>query len=525
MVNGTKKNILAKNAEYLFFLLSVIPVFLFRDFTPNNELKYLSIADEAIRDGNIFAFMNHGAAYADKPPLYIWIVMLGKLIFGKHSLLFLGLFSVIPSLAIVRIMDKWVEGLYSEKVRQAGRIMLFTSAFYIGSAVVLRMDMLMCMFIVLSLRTFFIMFNGGINLRNRLLFPVFIFLAVFTKGPVGILVPLFSTVAFLIIRKQFRSLGRYWGWLTWVILILLSAVWFGCVYLEGGKEYFNNLIFNQTVNRAVDSFHHKAPFYYYLKTVWYIIAPWSLLVIGCVVVGIIKKSYANLTVQFFLSVFTVTLFMLSAISSKIEIYFLPAVPFLIYIALPVLDGTGSMGMKKTGIAIPSIIFTAVFPVLLVLKRQNPDEWSGVFFMVAGVILSLSGITSLYLTFRDKIFIAVRPVGIGFLTAVFIGSFSLKDFGTETGFAVVTGAAKEYADNNYISNYYSFKIRSAENMDVYLGKSVNVIDTQEQDPLRLINPPALLFIRKYDYEKEGMGRNGNSEIIGTYGSYSIVVFKN
>ena len=74
--------------QYLLFLgvfLSLLPLLVSRDYTPDNELKYLSIAEESIRDGNIFAFYNHGEPYADKPPLYLWIVTLGKLLFGKHG--------------------------------------------------------------------------------------------------------------------------------------------------------------------------------------------------------------------------------------------------------------------------------------------------------------------------------------------------------------------------------------------------------------------------------------------------------
>ena len=33
------------------FLLALLPVMVLRDFTPSNELRYLSIADEASRDG------------------------------------------------------------------------------------------------------------------------------------------------------------------------------------------------------------------------------------------------------------------------------------------------------------------------------------------------------------------------------------------------------------------------------------------------------------------------------------------
>ncbi|WP_244437334.1 hypothetical protein [Bacteroides reticulotermitis] len=63
------------NWIFIFVLLALLPVILLRDYTPSNELRYLSIADEAIRNGTWVTFTNHGIPYADKPPLYLWIIM------------------------------------------------------------------------------------------------------------------------------------------------------------------------------------------------------------------------------------------------------------------------------------------------------------------------------------------------------------------------------------------------------------------------------------------------------------------
>lgn len=40
--------------RYFLYLLALTPLFLFRDFTLNNELRYLSIADEALRNHSFF---------------------------------------------------------------------------------------------------------------------------------------------------------------------------------------------------------------------------------------------------------------------------------------------------------------------------------------------------------------------------------------------------------------------------------------------------------------------------------------
>ena len=161
------------NYWWIGFFIAVLPAIIFRDYTPDNELRYLSIADEALRDGHFFAFYNQGMAYADKPPLYLWIVMLGKWLFGNHYMWFLSLFSVVPALVIVNTMDKWVGNQLSMINRTTARLMLLTSGLFIGLALTLRMDMLRCMFITLSLDTFNKMRKGWGNKKaNSWLFPI-----------------------------------------------------------------------------------------------------------------------------------------------------------------------------------------------------------------------------------------------------------------------------------------------------------------------------------------------------------------
>ena len=110
---------------------------------------------------------------------------------------FASLFSFIPALVIMLVMDRWVEREVSVANRLSAQLMLMSCGLFLGLAVVLRMDMLMCMFIVLALRTFYQMLKGqGSKNWNLFLFPFYIFMAVFSKGPVGILVPLVSTSFF-----------------------------------------------------------------------------------------------------------------------------------------------------------------------------------------------------------------------------------------------------------------------------------------------------------------------------------------
>lgn len=100
-MRSSKENVLL----YVELCAVLVPVILLRDFTPANELRYLSIADEALRNHSFFAFSNHGVPYADKPPLYFWLLMLCRRLVGGHCMWLLALLSLLPAWGIVRTMD------------------------------------------------------------------------------------------------------------------------------------------------------------------------------------------------------------------------------------------------------------------------------------------------------------------------------------------------------------------------------------------------------------------------------------
>lgn len=165
----------------IIMFITLCPLMMTRDFTPANELRYLSIVDEALENGHIFTFSNQGEPYADKPPLYFWLMMLMKCIFGTHSMFALSMLSFIPAAVIILVMDRWLvrasggASRVSFQDRLATALMLGTSAFFLGMSVFLRMDLLMCMFIVLALYTFSKWYSGQGNPKiHGILLPVYI---------------------------------------------------------------------------------------------------------------------------------------------------------------------------------------------------------------------------------------------------------------------------------------------------------------------------------------------------------------
>lgn len=515
-----------KSLRLLPWLLfaALLPAMLLRDFTPSNELRYLSIADEALRDGHFFAFTSHGAAYADKPPLYLWIVMAGRWLFGGHYMGFLALFSFLPALVILRTMDRWTRGVLNERARLVGALMTMTSGLFIGLAVVLRMDMLMCMFIILSLHAFWRLYTGeGNTRRDRILFPLFAFLALFTKGPVGLLVPLLSTVVFLVAQRQWRQLGRFWGWRTWGILLAGCAVWFSAVWLEGGSEYLDNLLFHQTIDRAVDAFHHKAPFYFYGISVWYSLAPWSLLLAVVFVAAVRQRVRLSELERFFFAVILSTFVMLSLFSSKLAVYLAPAFPFCVYAALLLLSRLRVNGWMRAALAVPAVIWTLALPAVCVAAALPETAFlcCGWCFG-AGVLLSAGGVGALWFLFRrrDDVYASVQALAGGLLCALFVGGFALPRFNALLGYGELCRTAQEVAaEQSDFAGYYVWKVHRPENMDVYLGVPVTEISADETLAGRAAGGVLLLSARKLRHD-ESMQRYIDTLDARSVGDYLV-----
>ena len=469
---------------FVFCAVCLIPMMAMRDFTPSNELRYLSIADEAIANGHLFAFYNHGIPYADKPPLYFWIVMLCRLLFGHHSCLALSMFSLIPAFAIVGIMDRWVMKGKSAMNRMSVAGMTLTCVMFLGTMVVLRMDMLMCLFIVLALWTFYRMYTGeGSRRQDSLTLPLWIFLALFTKGPVGLLMPPLAIAVFLAVKRDWKGFRKYLGLKTWGIIAALSAVWLTCVWLEGGLEYINNLLFKQTVGRAVNAFTHARPFWFYLVTILWCLAPYTLLLIGSFMASLLPvrkagaEKVSDLEILFLCTIIS-TAAMLSSFSSKLPIYLVPVLPFCVYLFPTVLDRIGERGWMRWSVGIFQILLLcASIATLLFLSGSVTipaaasllDEYS--FAREAPVVNAVILLTlanamgTWFLIKRKSVNIPVLLLSAGLFLAAFSASAVLRDLNPYIGYGSICSRVPEGTD---VATIF---LHRPENIDVYTGRQI------------------------------------------------------
>jgi 4-amino-4-deoxy-L-arabinose transferase-like glycosyltransferase len=400
---------------------------LFRDFTPDNEGRYIAIADEALRDGHFFAFTLNGELYADKPPFYLWMVMLLRQLLGFHSFTALALLSLLPACGVVAVMNRLTSPLLTATDRRVAMLMLMTTAYFAGPAMVVRMDMLMCFFIVLAMCTFWEMYQQHeVNPSQQWLLGLWLFMALFTKGPLGLLIPLLSIIVMAVLHRHASQLRTWLNWRTWLVLIVLCAIWFGMAYREGGSGYLHNLLFHQTVGRGIHAFHHARPVYYYFISLWYEWLPWTLLSVAGIVIGLKRRYDLTTLARLLLIVTLLTLVLLSCISSKLQVYLLPAIPFVIYYSVWAMHAIIPRRCVQGCLAIPQALLVLALPGLFIVSTlAHLPVLTTPFVVVAAACLSAGAAVSLYLNLaKRRINLSVYALSFGILAALFWGGLAM-----------------------------------------------------------------------------------------------------
>ena len=472
---------------FLTVIICLMPILTQRDFTPMNELRYLSIADETIENDHIFILTNHGEPYADKPPLYIWLIILLKKLAGGHSIFLLSMLGLIPAFIAVAVLDKWifVDDKKNALDRAAMALMLCSSGLFLTLSFYFRMDMMMTMFIVLALYSFHLMYSGRGNFKlQSWLLPLWIFLAIFTKGPVGLLMPVLVILVFLLMEKEAKELGKYLGIKTLGVIASLCALWFlGVIAEHGGKEYLYDLTVHQTFGRAVNSFHHNEPIYYYLKNIWLTIFPYSILIFPVLSAGLpsprkMKTGEKSDDEKIFLISFWGTFLMLCIISSKHILYLMPLVPF------------------------------AIYGFYLIVKRMGWRKWMN-------ILLS-----------KRQWQKSIIWLALEWLLAVYSASFQMNQINDIIGYGNFCKAIPEN------TNVAAINVRRPENIDVYIHREIAKDYAKDTTAFKndlangTLQKPVTLIVSDKMLRKGFLGWcEQNGSMIDCHGPYALVFFGN
>lgn len=386
------KNIL----KILFiYLIIYIPIVLKRFPDIRNEIKYYAITDNLIKSREFFILKYFSELYPDKPPLYFWLIGFFKENFENFNFLSIFFGSIIPSFIIVILMYHLFTKLKSEKFGFLVAISLATTPFFMGISVFLRMDMLMNLFITVSLYYFFSTYFNLIKNSwfNKVILYLSIFLGIFTKGIAGGMVPLSIILGFLILERNLSFLKKINFLVGLDFIIFCTLVWFSLIYLQPeGKEYLALMFKQETVGRIVKAKTHIKPFYYYFVRLSFLIFPYSLFWY-CGIFYYLKdiKNYKSWNYLEKIGVIwsIVPLILFSLASGKLDIYMLPLFTGMILLSLNFFIKIKNKKIGETLLKIISIIL--IIPFFINKFSKNRENQYKRFLTIPLSIIIIFGI--------------------------------------------------------------------------------------------------------------------------------------
>jgi 4-amino-4-deoxy-L-arabinose transferase-like glycosyltransferase len=251
-----------------------------RPLMPVDETRYASVAWEMWSRGDFLVPVLNGAVYHHKPPLLFWLMHAGWAVFGVNEWwprLISPLFAAATLLLVHRLGRRlWPQR--PEVARMAPFILLASVLFsYYASA--LMFDALLSFFVVLGWLGVVRAWQTGAGAGGFALLSLGLGGALFAKGPVALLHLL--PPALLAPLWMTQQQPRWRRWYAGVLLAVLGGAalilaWAVPAAIAGGEVYRNAIFWGQTAGRMVESFAHRAPWWYYLALMPLLLAPWLL---------------------------------------------------------------------------------------------------------------------------------------------------------------------------------------------------------------------------------------------------------
>ncbi|MGH8264628.1 MAG: ArnT family glycosyltransferase [Steroidobacterales bacterium] len=315
-----------------------------RDPWPADEPRFALIAREMVQSGQWLFPVIGGEYYADKPPLYFWIMAAFYALTGSMRVAFL-LPSLVAALASIVLIYDLARRLFNRDAAFGAALLLTFTFAFAWQARAAQIDMTVTAFILLSLYALLRHLLEKPDWRLYSLAGFAAGLGVITKG-VGFL-PFLALLPYLIMRWRGWKFPRIepagWRWaLAPLAMLLAIALWLVPVLLRVSAsgdpaliEYRDNILLQQTVTRYAESWHHVQPFYYYVvEVIPFLWLPLSMLLIWLVPRW--RKALAAQDARVWLplgwAILVVIFFSLSP--GKRGVYIVPAIPAVVLAAAP-----------------------------------------------------------------------------------------------------------------------------------------------------------------------------------------------
>ncbi|KAB2814642.1 ArnT family glycosyltransferase [Phaeocystidibacter luteus] len=446
-------------AVNLIFILTglVYLLGLFVEILEIDSAQYAALSREMVEGGSFLEVYQQGRDYLDKPPFLFWLNSASFYLFGYAAWSFkLGsvLFSAVGVIATYKLGNL----LYNKRIGFVAALMLMSSLAFVLMNNDVRTDTILTSAVVIAVwkLTAYLYYK-----RKRDLIWGFIAIAIamMTKGPLGLLIPLMALGSYTIGRQKYKDLFRY----QWVLGILLVAVLlipmsYGLytqfdahpekvVYMPtpdglvpqdslSGLKFF---YWDQSFGRITgdNPWHNNAGPFFFVHTFLWSFFPWSLLAVWAFfwrVVGAINSVLRREKKQEWL---TLGGFILPIIALSLSQYKLP---HYIYVVLPF-----------------AAIFTSEFTLRIAYEKSK--GWYNTALVLQGLsitVVTIIGLLIGFYVFPDVPWSLWLVFGTGMVVALyfFFKGLNLDRLVLSSSIAALTGYA--FINGHYFPNLTDYQ---------------------------------------------------------------------
>lgn len=307
------------------------------DLWAPDEPRYGQVAEELRSfahgpEGLVLLHLN-GKPYGQKPPLYFWMAAAAGAPQGRVTEWAARIPSALAGLACVAVVAGLGRRMFGAPAALLGAALLLTEYQFAYLARRAQLDIVLTLFETLALAAFWNFDRQREGGRGSLaVMHGAMGLAVLTKGPVGLLVPLLVITSFLAWERRLRTLARACPPWAFALSIGPGLVWVAAALSLAPAGYFDREIVTNLYGRFFEGTSHARPFYYYLVNFPIDCLPWTLL---WPVVFLVGRRHAVASAgdparasawRFLLAWIGAMLLFFSLSSGKRGLYLVPALP-------------------------------------------------------------------------------------------------------------------------------------------------------------------------------------------------------
>ena len=211
--------------SYLYFIIGCIIIYIVGSITiPLMEIdsvQYANISREMLVHKNFLQIFDQGKDYLDKPPLLFWISSISMYLFGINDFAF-RLPSILMAIVAIYSTYKFTLLYYSKELALLASLILASSQAMFLITHDVRTDTMLMSWVILGIWQF-AHWTKFKNWSSLIVAFVAVAFGMMTKGPIALMVPIFSFVPHLLIYKNFKLLFR-WEYLIGLLIIIVLLI-------------------------------------------------------------------------------------------------------------------------------------------------------------------------------------------------------------------------------------------------------------------------------------------------------------